>query len=187
MIELINRAEKVNNNFSTKKDYQKYMELKNHTIFMDDIYKYDDNIMSEMDFKEMHPLLFTKIENVISITNKEIMKSELTEKMNKLYNNIIELRLLDNKNICDSETFADKFKVIEKDIYYGYAITAHKSQGSTYHNVFVDEIDFQKISDKWNYKYNRMESRIREKNQLKYVSYTRAKEFLYYYICFYLK
>jgi len=179
MIELMNRAEKVNNNFSTKKDYQKYMELKNHTIFMDDIYKYDNNIMSEMDFKEMHPLLFTKIENVISITSKEIIKSELTEKMNKLYNNIIELRLLDNKNICESETFADKFKVIEKDIYYGYAITAHKSQGSTYHNVFVDEIDFQKISDKWNYKYNRMESRIREKNQLKYVSYTRAKEFLY--------
>jgi hypothetical protein len=83
------------------------------------------------------------------------------------------------KLLGDSETFADKYKVIEKDIYYGYAITAHKSQASTYNTVIVDEPDFQKISNKWNFKYNKLESRVKEKNQIRYVSYTRAKDNLF--------
>lgn len=45
--------------------------------------------------------------------------------------------------------------------------------------VIADENDFNKIVDKWNFKYNKFESRIREKNQLRYVAYTRAKEELY--------
>jgi len=61
----------------------------------------------------------------------------------------------------------------------GYAITAHKSQGSTYTNVLVDEPDFNKIQNRMNYKYNKLEYRIREKNQLRYVAYTRAKNNLY--------
>jgi exodeoxyribonuclease-5 len=92
---------------------------------------------------------------------------------------IITDRIIDNKIIGDTEMLADKYKVIEKDIYYGYALTAHKSQGSTYDSVIVDEADFQKISNRWNYKYNILESRIKEKNQLRYVAYTRAKNNLF--------
>lgn len=177
LVELIERGEKVNSQYSTKKDYQYYMELKNCAIFTDDVYKYDNKIMTETDFKEMHPLLFTKIDDII--IGQEIIVTQLTEKINTTYPNIINIRLNDNKNISESETLSDKYKVIDKDIYYGYAITAHKSQGSTYSTVFVDEMDFHKISDKWNYKHNKLESRIREKNQLRYVSYTRAKHNLY--------
>lgn len=51
--------------------------------------------------------------------------------------------------------------VIVKDIDYGYAITGHKSQGSTYSHVFVMEND---INNNWV---------MKERNQIKYVALTR--------------
>ena len=53
------------------------------------------------------------------------------------------------------------------DVGYGYAITAHKSQGSTYEYTFVleDDIDTN---------YN-----IMERNRIKYTSYTRSSKKLY--------
>ena len=51
--------------------------------------------------------------------------------------------------------------IIVKDLDYGYAITAHKSQGSTYSHVFVLEDD---INNNWV---------IQERNQIKYVALTR--------------
>jgi len=67
------------------------------------------------------------------------------------------------KNIT---TFSDgkprsKYDKINKDMDYGMAITSHKAQGSTYHHVFVLEND---IND------NRQ---VKERNQLKYTSFTR--------------
>lgn len=55
------------------------------------------------------------------------------------------------------------------DIAYNYAITAHKSQGSTYQNVFImeDDIDLNK--------------NIVERNRIKYTAYSRASETLYIY------
>ena len=51
--------------------------------------------------------------------------------------------------------------VIVKDLDYGYAITGHKSQGSTYSHVFVMEND---INENWV---------LKERNQIKYVALTR--------------
>ena len=170
---LIELGEKINENRSTKVDYRKYMELKNNALFMEDIYKYEDIIYTETTFKERHPLLFINVNEILE--NGKIKKSLLSDKIRESYMDIITDRIVDNKIIGINEIFADKYKVIEKDIYYGYALTAHKSQGSTYTNVIVDETDFQKIYNKWNYKYNMLESRIKEKNQLRYVAYTRAK------------
>jgi len=51
--------------------------------------------------------------------------------------------------------------VIVKDLDYGYAITGHKSQGSTYSHVFVLEND---INANWV---------LKERNQIKYVALTR--------------
>jgi len=53
------------------------------------------------------------------------------------------------------------------DVTYNYAITAHKSQGSTYENVFLIEGDLDK---------NR---KIVERNRIKYTAYTRASDKLY--------
>ena len=51
--------------------------------------------------------------------------------------------------------------VIVKDLDYGYAITGHKCQGSTYSHVFVMEND---INQNWV---------LKERNQIKYVALTR--------------
>jgi len=51
--------------------------------------------------------------------------------------------------------------IIVKDLDYGYAITGHKSQGSTYSHVFVLEND---INVNWI---------LKERNQIKYVALTR--------------
>ena len=53
------------------------------------------------------------------------------------------------------------------DINYNYAISAHKSQGSTYDNVIIIEEDID---------YN---PNIIERNRIKYTAYTRAKHRLY--------
>lgn len=55
----------------------------------------------------------------------------------------------------------DKNEVIIKDMDYGYAITAHKSQGSTYKNVLILENDIN------------LNQNIIERNQIKYVAITR--------------
>jgi len=54
--------------------------------------------------------------------------------------------------------------IIVKDLDYGYAITGHKSQGSTYSHVFVMEND---INNNWV---------LKERNQIKYVALTRPSE-----------
>lgn len=54
-----------------------------------------------------------------------------------------------------------KKETIVKDMDYGMAITAHKSQGSTYTHVFVMEND---MDENWT---------VKERNQLKYTSLTR--------------
>jgi len=179
MSELVRRAETLNSHHSTKMDYLQYTALKNSVIFIDNIYSYKDQIYTEASFKETHPLLFTGLTEVIQFETKQTIGSIKADKINQLYSAIIAERLKDNKNLGDSEMLADKFMVIEKDLYYGYAITTHKSQGSTYDAVIADENDFSKIVNKWNFRHNKLESRIREKNQLRYVAYTRAKHELY--------
>lgn len=54
-----------------------------------------------------------------------------------------------------------KYDIINKDMDYGMSITAHKGQGSTYSHVFVMEND---MDINW---------LIKERNQLKYTSFTR--------------
>ena len=54
--------------------------------------------------------------------------------------------------------------IIVKDLDYGYAITGHKSQGSTYSHVFVMEND---INANWV---------LKERNQIKYVALTRPSQ-----------
>lgn len=176
MKELVRRAEKVNQRGSTKDDFRKYCQLKNGAIFLEDVYKYGKDIMTETNLKQLQPLLFTKASEVINIVDKQKVRSELALKLEDMYGDIIECRLCDNKPFADGEVFADQYMVVEKDIYYGYSITSHKSQGSTYESVYVDENDFEKISNKWNYKFRAIENRHKEKNQLKYVAYTRASK-----------
>jgi len=166
----------VNERGSRKEDFRKYCELKNRAIFQDDVYKYKGKVLTELNLRLLHPLLFTKVGELIDTTSKVSHKTTQVEKFRKLYPTLIEERLRDNKSFADGEMFSDRFMVIAKDINYGYALTSHKSQGSTYDVAYVDESDFKSISGRWNYLLRANELRHRERNQLRYVAYTRPSK-----------
>jgi len=171
-MELIARAEQVNQPHSKKEHFQKYFQLKNCAIFADDVYKYNDNIYSGKDFKLEFPYMFKYVIDYINPNNNNVPVI-IAEKMtaDPVPEFILTKRIADNKPIIDGEMFCDSYCIIEKDIDYGYALTIHKSQGSTYSNVMVYNGDF-----------DRMPTNTREKilfqNQLKYVACTRPNKSL---------
>lgn len=173
---LIQFALKANKPYSTKHDFVNYKKLKNQAFFMEDLYYYKGEILISDNIKQNHSLLFTKIEELIDIKQKEKRNIELVKNIEIIYGNIIDKRLKDNKIFADGEMLVDKYMVIEKDLYYGYSTTTHKSQGSTFNVCYVDFNDFDKITDKWNYRYRVVEKREKERNQLIYVAVTRASE-----------
>ena len=63
-------------------------------------------------------------------------------------------------------------KWINKDIDYGYSMTVHKTQGSTFDNVAIDltDIVFQ------NTRFGRRENDIDIRNKLMYVALSRARK-----------
>lgn len=182
--ELVDLAVKVNRKGSTKADYRNYITLKSQLVFMEDLYRYKDVIYTGTEFKLLHPLLFTKTTMVIT-TRGDPIPSDLTGKIEQHYPDLLNTRVTDakeqicNKEICNSETLADMYQVLERDISYGYALTAHKSQGSTYHTVFIDETDFNSLKDCWSWQHRMDIRRATERDQLKYVALSRATDECY--------
>lgn len=177
MNELIKLAQQVNKSHSTLEDFKNYMKLKRQAVFIEDVYQFDNKIFNEVELKKTHPLLFIPVIDVIDEKKKTIIPSDISSSINDFYQDLLHTRLDDtSKGFTENEVFADMFKIVEKDIYYGYAITSHKAQGSTYDCVYVDENDFVKVKDRWNHKFKRPEHRTKEKNQLRYVAYTRASK-----------
>jgi len=181
LLELTKRAEKVNSKYSSKADYKKYCEIRNKLIFMENIYKFQNEILGESQFRETHPLLFRNSNEVINCDNKTVLNNKLTRDITEKYDNILLNRIDDNKVFTEIEKLCDQFCIIEMDISYSYAITAHKSQGSTYKTVFIDEPDFDKLKDHYNYRISCEVKTVKEKNQLKYVSFTRPTDNAYVY------
>lgn len=177
--DLVMLAMKVNKTHSSKVDYRNYITLKSQVVFMEDLYKYSGGIYTGTEFKHMHPLLFTKTTEVLTARG-EVIPSEITDKIETAYPGLLTDRASDNnKEISKCETLADMYQVLEKDISYGYALTSHKSQGSTYHTVFIDEPDFNALRDRWSYKH-RMDIRAgRERDQLKYTALSRPTHVAY--------
>lgn len=65
--------------------------------------------------------------------------------------------------------------IVGKDFDFSYAMTVHKSQGSTYTNVFIDELDIDYVN-KLHTKENPTHS---FRNRLKYVAFTRPTNIAY--------
>ena len=81
--------------------------------------------------------------------------------------NILKLRAINKKGKDKSWLVYYNFLRRYADVNFSYAISAHKSQGSTYNTIFVLEDD---IDMNWN---------IVERNRIKYTAYTRASKKLY--------
>jgi exodeoxyribonuclease-5 len=81
--------------------------------------------------------------------------------------NIMKLRAIQKKGKDKSWVIYYNFLRRYADVNYAYAITAHKSQGSTYNTTFVLEDDID------------MNINIVERNRIKYTAYTRASKKLY--------
>ncbi len=175
--ELVRRAEKVNRQHSTKNDYRKYSDIRNKLIFMENIYKFNGEIVGESQFRAVHPLLFKNVNEVVD--DGKIVENKLSDDIREKYGDVLSQRLQDDKIFSDSEKICGKYLIIEKDIDYGYALTSHKSQASTYKIVFIDEPDFDKLRDHYNYRIGCDVKTVKEKNQLKYVSYTRPTDSAY--------
>jgi len=178
--DLVSLSIKVNKNYSTKQDFINYCNLKNQLIFMQNVFFIDNAILSDRQFKDIHPLITFNTSSFIhtnSSGKRSIINNKLSNDFIKRYtDSILTKRINDNKPITSSEKLSDRFCVLDKDIDFGYSITCHKSQGSTYRFAFIDEPDFNKLTDSWSFSLGCTISTIKERNQLKYVSYTRAKD-----------
>ncbi|ABK90440.1 AAA family ATPase [Francisella tularensis subsp. novicida] len=92
----------------------------------------------------------------------------LIARSDKLWNAYYEFRK-NNLLLIDIDRYRDgrsrsKNNLIKKDLDYGFAVTAHKAQGSTYNKVFVLLKDIQ------------LNTNISERNQILYVAMTRARK-----------
>jgi exodeoxyribonuclease-5 len=98
--------------------------------------------------------------------NIEILHEDSEGEFKKLAN-IFKLRAIEKKGKNKSWIIYYNFLRKYADVNYGYCITAHKSQGSTYNTTFVLEDD---IDMNWD---------IVERNRIKYTAYTRASRKVY--------
>ena len=180
--ELVSLAQRVNTKGSKPIDYRHYMSLKTQLFFMEHVYQYGEGIYNESNFKTQHPLLFTRMADHVSVGeagSRSIIKNETTDRITSIYGAILHERLGDTKEISANEELADMYQILEKDFDYGYAITAHKSQGSTYDRVFIDEANFGSLADGWSAVQKLPIRRLGERDRLKYVAVTRARSHVY--------
>lgn len=174
--DLVARAERVNRNKSTKDDFKRYCRLKNLLVFMENVYKFGNEVIGEGEFRTNNPLLFKSVGDVIEDVDegdRQILDNKLVKDIRTKYGEILDNRVSDDKPITGTERLCDRYCVIEKDLDYGVCITAHKSQGSNFTKVFVDEADFDKLRNYWSYDLDCEVDGTKERNQLKYVCYTR--------------
>ena len=120
--------------------------------------------------------MFSSIKDLIDDTGdgeRTILDNKMSRDINSKYSSLLSDRIQDDKPLTGTERLCDRYCVIEKDLDYGVCITSHKSQGSNFTTVFVDEADFDKLHDYWSFKLDCEVKATKERNQLKYVSFTR--------------
>jgi exodeoxyribonuclease-5 len=81
--------------------------------------------------------------------------------------NVLKLKAIEKKGADKSWLHYYNFLRRYADVSFGYSITVHKSQGSTYNTVFVLEDDIDMNLD------------VIERNRIKYTAYTRASKKVY--------
>lgn len=167
----ITSTSKKSSYYCVKDKMDKYLTIRGSDVTIENI----DNNITETLFI-VHPSSYQDFSII------DIVKSEFAKKAKpgsergyrwKMYYDFRENFFLFG-NILDE----NGNKMCEKDLDYSYAITVHKSQGSTYENVFVDESNLDEFWDK------KMtdEEICATRNRLKYVAFSRPSKaaFIYY-------
>ena len=98
--------------------------------------------------------------------NIEILHEESEDEFKK-FANVLKLKAIEKKGADKSWLQYYNFIRRYADVGYGYSLTAHKSQGSTYNTTFVLEDDIDMNQD------------VVERNRIKYTAYTRASRKVY--------
>ena len=181
--DLVDLSVKVNKSRSTKKEYARYMALKAQVLFMEDIYCYtsggESQILTSSEMKATHPLLFNHTVDALGDSTGSTGSDGLGVKINQRYPGLLARRAADNKHIIPTEKLVDMYQVLQRDLTYGYAITSHKSQGSTYPVVYIDEQDFHVLQDRKDRRTGLVIRNSLERDKLKYVAVSRASKGIY--------
>jgi hypothetical protein len=121
------------------------------------VYKYNESLINNglintidenITIKTIHENDVIKYNELIEIGNIKLLKLK-----EKLYSKINKIKDIDNINKCNLFSIVEKKmnalwkewqnKIIDSmaQLNYGYCITVHKSQGSTFNNVYIDIAD----------------------------------------------
>jgi len=142
-------------NLETNKYDIKGYNVKLQEVIENYEYRYVDIFIVDInDFDNLH--LYAELHDFLRYrakSNKKLWTDYYKFRRNNiLLSSITHFKNGDNRNSHD---------IISKDMDFGYAITGHKSQGSTYSHAFIMEND---IDANW---------LVKERNQIKYVALTR--------------
>lgn len=155
-----------------------YCMLRNRIMMIEDIYKFEGVFYSSSEFQRVKPDFFLSLTDLIRYDAKGKALVNGDHVLYKKYPELVMERLKNPSPIGDNEQIRNWYQIVEKDVNYGYAITAHKSQGSTYDTVLFDEQDFDRIINVFKYGKG-LFNKVRERNMLKYVAVSRAKSKVY--------
>lgn len=139
------------------------------------ILSFYDRIMSMVNIVDHTDKTFTKFVRIIKSLRHTAINSSASNRgrrWREYYKFKNEYLLLTNVQLGDS-----KKDILTKDIDYGYSLTTHKSQGSTYSNIGVDlsDIIFTKEGKLiLNNKFN--PNAVSVRNRLSYVALSRASK-----------
>jgi exodeoxyribonuclease-5 len=136
--------------------YGYYVKLRENTGF------------GKFSFKDIFIVDTSKRDNLHLYAEYHDFYRDMAKKSPKLWKKYYEFRRK-NMILCNINEFRNgsargSGDVIVKDLDYGFAVTGHKAQGSTYEKVFVLEDD---IDANWI---------VKERNQIKYVALTRPSK-----------
>ena len=144
--------------FKTFTEYEKINIINNidkNINFMNNlVHKYHESLINNglinenITIKTIHENDVIKYNELIEIGNIKLLKLK-----EKLYSKINKIKDIDNIKKCNLFSFVEKkmntlwkewqSKIIDSiaQLNYGYCITVHKSQGSTFSNVYIDIAD----------------------------------------------
>lgn len=164
-------------------EFKEAIILNSEDYIIEDIRPYisDENIKTfAINLKSMYdghitqPFLIVDSKDVSFLKYKEILTYLYNRAANRVQHGWFVYYKFKNRFLTNTQFSIDTIqgqKWIKKDIDYGYAMTVHKTQGSTFDNVAIDLTNIVFC----NTKYGRKENDIDIRNKLIYVALSRAR------------